>query len=335
MPKGEKSKQNLKPATKVGAKAVNEAHSPEQISPFNIRRNPENPRIDFEHIEDLAESIEEQGVLVPLTVFREPDAETEYVLLDGERRWRAARHINAESVPAWRVKKPEGIDNVVRMFNIHMMREEWGEMATALALEKIIDAIQTDDVDALRKRTGLSKDRINNIKRVLRFPKEYRKKVLSGTIPFNFLVELDKAILSKKRDTKKADVISKSEAQVRDIFLKKWEDGSIDDVVDLRKVGILIDTAAKAPSEKVRDRAKRAIDDLITRADASINDAFHIGAASSVEMKSILRDVDALPDRISDLADSDLDDEQRERLLKALARLANELKKSINKLSHA
>jgi ParB family chromosome partitioning protein len=324
---------------KSKAKTGTTEHKPEEIPPLNIRANPENPRIDFpdDRIESLAESIEDQGVLVPVTVYHDPKpGKTDFVLLDGERRWRAAKLINKPTVPAWVIPKPSGVDNVVRMFNIHMMRDEWGEMATALALKKIMDATGKEKEEDLRKLTGLSKDRITNIKRVLKFPTDWHTKVLDGDIPFNLLVELDKAVLSKKRDPKKQDVINATEEQLRDIFLDKYEHHAFDDVVDLRKVGVLIDTAASQHSSaKVRDRARRALSDLIKKRDASIADAYQFGAAASVEIKNILRDVDHLPERLVDLTASELQEDERERLLTALTRLRTEIDTIIEKLSDA
>ncbi len=128
----------VRPAVGAPPYALN---APELIPPARIRRNESNPRLDFNQkcLELLADSLDEQGVLVPVTVYRKAGSDgTEFVLLDGERRWRAAREINAEVVPAWVVPQPTGIDNVLRMFHIHMLRDEWGEMATAKALKAVI-----------------------------------------------------------------------------------------------------------------------------------------------------------------------------------------------------
>lgn len=332
MPSPEMAAKNKK---KKPSASDEEVHRPEEISPFNIRRNEQNPRIDFPpaRIEALADSIEEEGILVPLTVYRDPDGKTEYVLLDGERRWRAAKLINRPSVPAWRIPKPDGVQNVVTMFNIHMMRDDWGEMATALALKKIIEALGTADVEELRRRTGLTKDRIQNIKRVLKFPSEWHEKVLDGTIKFNLLVELDKAVLTKAQDPKKAAVIQASESQLRDIFLRKYIDGSLGDVVDLRKVGMLIDTAtSKHYGSRVRARAKRALRELFTKPELTVAEAYQFGAAASVEIKNIIRDLEHLPQRIADVASSDLEPDDRERLSRALNRTRSALTTILKKL---
>jgi ParB/RepB/Spo0J family partition protein len=310
-------------------------HTPEHIPPNNIRPNPRNPRLKFPQarIEALADSISEVGVLVPLTVYHDPKAgKPDYVLLDGERRWRAAKLINAQSVPAWVIPKPSSVDNTLRMFNIHMMRDEWGEMATALALKNVMAKFPDKTDVELRKITGLGVDRIKNMKRVLNFPKEWQEKVLAEEVPFNLLVELDKAILSKKRDPNKMDVLRGTEAQLRDFFLSKYEEGSLGDVVDLRKVGTLIDTAGSLKAQPgVRKRARAALDALLKNK-IDISEAYQYGAAASVEMKGIIRDVDDLPDRILALAKSDLEDDQRSKLVAALTKLQALLRRVLDAL---
>src|SRR6266480_5785214 len=90
----------------------------QSLSPLSIRANPDNPRMTFhdETIERLADSIKQEGVLVPLTVYEDRRGTSTHVLLDGERRWRAAKLINLPNVPVWVIPKPSGVENTVRMF---------------------------------------------------------------------------------------------------------------------------------------------------------------------------------------------------------------------------
>ncbi|HKR62288.1 MAG TPA: ParB/RepB/Spo0J family partition protein [Thermoanaerobaculia bacterium] len=303
-----------------------DSHAPNYISPADIRPNPKNPRLDFpqKRIESLAESLHTIGMLVPLTVYEDPTpGGPRYVLLDGERRLRAAILNNMESVPAWVVEKPRSnADNTLRMFNIHLMRDEWGDMATAFALKHVMEETGETDDKVLSRMTGLGRDTVRNMKRVLAFPEKWQQRVLEDKVPFNLLVELDKAILSKSRDPKKAFALPRlSEKQLRDFFLRAYDKRVVTDVVDLRKVGALIDTAASPESsERVRQRAQHALERLI-ESGASIEDAYQYGAAASTEIKQILRDVDNLPGRLNDVLLADVDDEDIVRLRTALTRL--------------
>lgn len=73
-----------------------------EIDPKRVRKNRENPRLHFpqERLDGLEASIDRKGVLVPVSVYESPDAETQYVLIDGERRWRCSLRLGRESIPA-------------------------------------------------------------------------------------------------------------------------------------------------------------------------------------------------------------------------------------------
>lgn len=300
-----------------------------------IAANPRNPRQTFDaaKIEQLATSLQEIGLQVPITVYENPkSAKTPYVLLDGERRFRAAKLINWETIPALVVPAPTARENAIRMFNIHMLREDWEEIETAWALEQVIKETGIENDRELQKITGLSIDRIRNMRRVLAFPRAIQEEVAEGEKKYQLLVELDKNVLSKFRDAKKGNkpVVEMTPAQLRDVFLKKYSDNVEKDIVELRKVGTLFDTARAGG--KVGGRASQALSRLITKPTTTIEEAFETGAASSVEISRILRDMKALPGRIKDLLESELQEDQKgdvQNAIKALqGRLSDILKKA-------
>ena len=167
------------------------------------------------------------------------------------------------------------------------------------------------------------------MRRVLSFPKATQEKVADGDLPYQLLVELDKSVLSKQREDLKSapDPIigDHSVAQIRDVFLKKYKDDIEKDVVDLRQVGTLFDTARS--TGRVAERAKAALRTLVAEPNATIEDAFEVGAASSVEMSRVVRDMQSLPGKISDLLDGDYNSEQRGAVRNAIGTLQSELAK--------
>ena len=301
-----------------------------------IARNERNPRQTFDpaKVEQLAASLKEIGLQVPITVHENTKrARVPYVLLDGERRFRAAKLNNWETIPALVVPAPSAKENAVRMFNIHMLREDWEEIETAWALEQIIKETGVDSDRELQSITGLSIDRIRNMRRVLAFPKNVQNKVADGELAYQLLVELDKNVLSKGREKKKdggKPIIDMGGAQLRDVFLKKYIDNVEKDVVELRKVGALFDTARGGG--RVAERATQALTRLVTKPAATIEEAYEAGAASSVELSRVMRDMKALPSRIKDLLESHLQPEQREDVRNAIknlqSRLADMLKRA-------
>lgn len=306
-----------------------------QIRVDDITRNERNPRQTFDpvKIEQLAASLQEIGLQVPITVYENSrKARFPYVLLDGERRFRAAKLNNWQTIPALVVPAPSGKENAIRMFNIHMLRQDWVEIETAWALEQIIKETGSKTDRELQEITGLSVDRIRNMRRVLEFPKKYQEKVAEGELPYQLLVELDKNVLAKNRERKKTGgkpVVDMGAAQLRDVFLKKYEDKLERDVVDLRKVGSLFDTARSGG--KVAERATQAITRLVSKPEATIEEAYEVGAASSLEISKVLRDLKSLPGRIKDLLAGDLETDQRESVHNAVRILQSRLAEIIKK----
>ena len=64
----------------------------------NLYPNPEQPRVEIGDLSELADSIKEKGVLEPILV--KPEKETgKYMIIAGERRWRASNLAGLEEVP--------------------------------------------------------------------------------------------------------------------------------------------------------------------------------------------------------------------------------------------
>lgn len=101
-----------------------------EIPPDKIKRNPENPRLFFrdEEMDTLTASIKRYGIQVPITVYADG---SDFILIDGERRWRCARKLNLPRIPALVQEKPTRLENLLLMFNIHALREQWDYLTIA------------------------------------------------------------------------------------------------------------------------------------------------------------------------------------------------------------
>lgn len=164
----------------------------DEISP-----NPHNPRLIFEprELDELKNSISKVGILVPLTVYKNEKnfPKTQYVILDGERRWRCAKEIGLDTIPANIIDEPKDItQNILFMFNIHHFRKEWALFPTALKLEVIIEKLRTDQESILSEFTGVSRSTIRRCKSLLWYPQKYRDILMekTGRISTDFFIEL-------------------------------------------------------------------------------------------------------------------------------------------------
>jgi ParB family chromosome partitioning protein len=293
------------------------------IPPDQIRPNPENPRLIFtpDEIEQLSDSIRQIGIQVPLTVYEDQaDPEQPYVLLDGERRWRAAVRIDLERVPASVVAPPDDTTNAIRMFNIHMLRQAWKEMPTAWALEKLMKEIGVESPAQLHRLTGLGVDRIRNIQIVLRYPREVQEMVFREEIAFNALVELWKATRVLRKVPERLPF---SAEEVQDEFIQRTLSSQEADPIQFRNLGRLI--TAALDEGVTGEAASEALGALMNDRGVSIAEAYEMGAASSFELSKVLRDLERLPQRLRRVFRIGLLPEQRNALVGAMTQLAQEL----------
>jgi ParB family chromosome partitioning protein len=132
-----------------------------------IRPNPQQPRehFDEESLAALAESIREVGVLQPILVRAGGDG---FELIAGERRWRAARRIGLQTIPAI-VRTADDASMLQQAIVENVQREELNPLEEAAAYQQLIEdfSLTHDDVAA---RVGKSRTTITNTLRLLQLP---------------------------------------------------------------------------------------------------------------------------------------------------------------------
>lgn len=158
------------------------AESVRLVDPRRVDRNPENPRLIFrqDELDALADSIERQGILVPLTLYEDGK---KFRILDGERRWRCALKLGMPQIPAILVDKPDRMTNLMMMFAIHHRRNEWDPLPTAQKL-KVLDELYEKRYGRRAKERELAElaslkiGEVRRLKKLLALPDEYRDLLL-------------------------------------------------------------------------------------------------------------------------------------------------------------
>lgn len=146
----------------------------------SIEANPNQPRqiFDPEGMEELAHSIREFGMLQPIVV-RPLDGER-YQLVMGERRWRAARIANRETVTAIvRATADEDLLRDALLENIH--RVQLNPLEEAAAYEQLLSEFDVTQ-EQLAIRIGRSRSQISNTIRLLRLPVPVQRRVAAGVL---------------------------------------------------------------------------------------------------------------------------------------------------------
>jgi ParB family chromosome partitioning protein len=220
-------------------KATIEAIGLKQIAVGDLFANPHNPRVLFDRVplKELQESIKRNGILVPLTVYLDPHKQR-WIILDGQRRWICAQEVGLKMVPVNQVAAPSLVENIVTMFQIHKLRQDWELMPTALKVELLMDETKDRSESRLAALTGLDESVIIRCKKLISYDRRFQDMMLvtdpDQRIKADFFIELYPVI--NDRDIKEFEWFQKN--KFIDQMLSKYlgEDKTIKAVTDFRLV---------------------------------------------------------------------------------------------------
>lgn len=159
------------------------------IDTDKIKPNPYQPRRDFDEarLQDLADSIKQYGVLQPLTVSRvEVEKEggglvTEYELIAGERRLRAAKLAQISQVPAIIRTGDTAIMKLELAIIENLQREDLNAVDRARAFYRLTSEFKFTH-NEIARRIGRSREYVSNSLRMLSLPDEMLTALAQGKI---------------------------------------------------------------------------------------------------------------------------------------------------------
>ena len=145
----------------------------------SIRPNPQQPRehFDEEALASLAESIREVGVLQPVLVRATDDG---YELIAGERRWRAARRVGLQTLPAI-VRVADDAAMLQQAIVENVQREQLNPLEEAAAYQQLIEDFSFTH-DEVATRVGKSRTTITNTLRLLQLPPTIQRYLKDGSL---------------------------------------------------------------------------------------------------------------------------------------------------------
>ena len=151
----------------------------EEIPVKDITPNPRQPRqhFDQEQIDQMARSIETFGVVQPVVV---RPVGTEYELIAGERRWRAAQEAGLERIPAV-VKQSTETDSLEIALIENLHRSDLNGIEEATAYQQLLEDFAITH-EELSRRVGKSRAAISNAIRLLQLPPRIQKDVLEERV---------------------------------------------------------------------------------------------------------------------------------------------------------
>lgn len=144
-----------------------------------IKSNESQPRKSFddEKIMELAESIKSNGIIQPLILRKDKD---EYIIVAGERRWRAAKYIGIKEIPAVIMDLTEKQILEISLIE-NIQREDLNSIEEAIAYKKLITDFDLTQ-EQLSKRIGKSRVAITNTMRLLNLSEDVQQYIIEGVI---------------------------------------------------------------------------------------------------------------------------------------------------------
>lgn len=145
-----------------------------------ITPNPTQPRTEFdeEALDELAESIRQLGIIQPITVRKHTDGK--YIIISGERRWRAAQRAGVERLPVYiREVDDENLHAMALVENIQ--RQDLNAIEIALGMQRLIEECNLTQ-DALSEKVGKKRSSVANYLRLLKLPNEIQLALKEGLI---------------------------------------------------------------------------------------------------------------------------------------------------------
>ena len=153
-------------------------HSPSAVSEIplkNISVNPFQPRTSFdeESLNELVMSVEEHGIIQPITVRRAAD--NSYQLITGERRLRAAKKAGLKRIPAY--VREAGDENMMELALVeNIQREDLDAIEVAISYQRLIEEFSLTQ-ERLGERVGKKRTTIANYLRLLNLPVEIQTSI--------------------------------------------------------------------------------------------------------------------------------------------------------------
>lgn len=132
-----------------------------------IETNPFQPRTSFneEELQGLASSIEELGVVQPITV-RKLEGQNKYQLISGERRFRASRLAGLKTIPAY-IRIADDNESLTMALVENIQRQDLDPIEIALSYQQLIEQVNLTQ-DQMSKRVGKKRSTITNYLRLLK-----------------------------------------------------------------------------------------------------------------------------------------------------------------------
>ena len=158
-----------------------------EVDLAKLRPNPEQPRTttDPMALEELASSIATHGLIQPIAVARDPDNPAGFIIVAGERRYRAFQHLGKETIPA--IITTGDPAEIALIENIQ--REDLHPLEEAQALTRLMQK-HSYTQDEVSKVVGKARRTVGELLVLTTLPQRIQEEWRTSTIPKSTLIEI-------------------------------------------------------------------------------------------------------------------------------------------------
>jgi ParB/RepB/Spo0J family partition protein len=164
------------------AVGVTDLATAKEIRLDRIEADPDQPRRTFDPVKlaELAESIRLEGVLQPIAVRYDADRDT-YVMLHGERRWRASREVGLQTIPAI-VREVPAERRLVQQLMENVVRDDLNAVDRAAALRALKSQLGDAPWDAVADVVGIRRSRLFQLLGTEKLPNQAQDDIRGGRL---------------------------------------------------------------------------------------------------------------------------------------------------------
>ena len=283
-----------------------------------IEPDPAQPRTNFqdETLNDLAHSIEQDGVIQPIEVVQ--IGRNQYRIIHGERRWRASRLAKQDTIPA--IIKRRDYDEVtrfVRQLVENIQREDLNDIDRAAGLARLREMMQ-EELNAqadqgqgqyartaswakVGKRIGYSRQRVSQLTDLLKLPEEIQQSIREGVLSerdtriFNKLTPRQQRALHRARVVN--GTLSQAETKRAADYLKRTGINSVAEAIQAVQTGE--DKVRRSETEVRQTKQAKQITQVIKVLDGLEQEIGQMDSAEKNELQNQLTTIQQQLERLT------------------------------------
>ena len=221
-----------------------------KVSIKDLIRNKLQPRKYFskESLDELTNSIKEQGIIQPIVVRHDKLLEGKYEIIAGERRWLAAQNAGLHEIPVV-ILDVDDVKSLEFAIVENVQRQDLNSIEEAKAYQKLIDDFGYNQ-EKLSRFIGKSRSYIANSLRLLALPEKVILLVQEGNlsagharslIGLNNSLDIAKIIIQKKLSVRQAEVLARQFRNKKFKLVSKKDSNILELQKDLEdKTGLIV-----------------------------------------------------------------------------------------------